>query len=107
MCNTPLMEVSHSLHDLSEDIASFCFGEPPPRLCLYILVKSKARHVLGDDVDLPGGLDDLVDSKDALVSERREDLDFSKDALLALGLHQLVLIIHLDSHLLARLLAHC
>lgn len=61
-----------------------------------------ALHVLHDEEELLGGLDDFVELDDVGVADELQDVDLPRDALHVRHVHDLLLLQDLDRHLLAR-----
>lgn len=72
-----VMTVSHGLDYLLEVSLGFDLGQFSACFCFYILVESESWDVLRHNMDLSWGFNHLVEFENILVSDLREDFNFS------------------------------
>ena len=61
-----------------------------------MVVQLGALNVLHDEVELSWGVDHVVEAHDVLVLQSLENIDFSGNALLSLGVHEVELLVDFD-----------
>ena len=71
------MAILHPGHDLLEKVPGLGLGQAP--LFDDIVEELPGADVLHHDVDVRGGVDDLVEADDVRVGEEAQDLDLAAD----------------------------
>ena len=93
------MHVLNGAHQLNEQACAFGLSrEPPTLLVLHDLLEALPLHVLHDQVELPLGVDGVVEARYIIVVKLPHKFDLLDDAPLPLVVDELVLVIHLDCH---------
>lgn len=89
------MHVLQGGDNLPEDCDGLPFTEAPPHL--DDLGQTQPLRKLHDNVDLPLGIDRIIELRDVWVLQPLHELDLPDQSLLALGICQLILVIDFNS----------
>lgn len=76
MSNEVEMRIANSADDLSEEKASFIFGNI---VVLDVVIEFAPFGQLHDDEDVVGGVEHFIELDDVLVADEFQDFDFSLD----------------------------
>lgn len=112
MSDAPAVTVLYAFKDLSEQTLGILLIQSSVHLGLQVPMQTASSHVLHHQNHIFGGVNDFVESDDALVFHLLHQLDFPLHTLSPVGIQQLVLLVYLHCHLLVRWLVqpqphHC
>ena len=87
MCDTPVVTVPDSFHNLLEDSLSFSLLQSSILLGLQIAMKTATSYILHYQYHILRGVDDLIEPNYVLVPHLLHQLDLSLHTLTPVRIH--------------------
>ena len=102
MRDAPIMTVANAFDDLFEDAFGLLFVESAVLLALEVAMETAPAHILHDQDHVLRSVDHLIQADDVLVAHFLHKFDFAFDALSAIRVEQLGLLVDFHGYLFVR-----